>query len=517
MLKLFSLAAIFLCVGLTASAQESLTFPTPSSGEDNGIVKGLPFVADRVFKVVRALPDGTISTMEFHGREARDSTGRILMETQLARKGDSVPPSAPMVISVFDPAARTLLVWNNASKVASLVHLPPPSQKALKELNGPRPTPDPASQPKTEDLGHRMIAGSLASGKRTTLIIPAGKVGNEQPITATDEVWKSDDLKVVLQETSNDPKNGQRSLEIVDLQRTEPDPSLFRLPEGYTVKERGLPSTADADKKPADTYAGAVAQLNSPDKALGAQALVKLADNSPDPAKQDDAAYLLARANADLPDAQRLSQAAVNALETGLSQTDMSRPSPEIFDKMVTLSRYWHTLGWVYFREGDFEKAQRYIQAAWDLEPYAYYGDHLGHIYEERGETQKAIQIYQQSLAGKGSDKQKELIRDRLSALSGPATADIKPSAIVLSGVPLQNASAIFDVVYTHSQSPQAQFVGGADSLRPFATRISQAASGFALPDDDPEKVLRRAEVTCAASCQIVFLSSAEAKKAIAP
>jgi hypothetical protein len=46
-----------------APAQESLTFT--SSSEQHGPVKGLPYQAVRMTKVVKTLPDGTPSTMEF--------------------------------------------------------------------------------------------------------------------------------------------------------------------------------------------------------------------------------------------------------------------------------------------------------------------------------------------------------------------------------------------------------------------------------------------------------------------
>ena len=52
------------------------------------------------------------------------------------------------------------------------------------------------SSPATkEDLGHQVIEGVTVKGTRTTTVIPAGAIGNEQPITVTSEEWLSPDLE----------------------------------------------------------------------------------------------------------------------------------------------------------------------------------------------------------------------------------------------------------------------------------------------------------------------------------
>ena len=75
-----------------------------------------------------------------------------------------------------------------------------------------------------------MIDGLLASGKRTTRVIPPGRMGNNAPITVTREVWTSDELKVVVSEVTADPKEGKRTSELQDIQRTEPDPRSSTCP-----------------------------------------------------------------------------------------------------------------------------------------------------------------------------------------------------------------------------------------------------------------------------------------------
>ena len=65
-----------------------------------------------------------------------------------------------------------------------------------------------------------------------------------------------------------------------------------------------------------------------------------------------------------------------------------------------SLIAYWDTLGWVYYAEGNLDKAEKYVAAAWALGQHGEVGDHLGQIYEKRGEKEKAIHTYALALSG---------------------------------------------------------------------------------------------------------------------
>lgn len=87
-----------------------------------------------------------------------------------------------------------------------------------------------------EDLGEQTIEGVLAKGTRTTTILPAGAVDNEQPIRIVSEEWFSPDLQVLVLTRHSDPRVGETTYRLGNVTRTEPAPSLFELPAGYTVK-----------------------------------------------------------------------------------------------------------------------------------------------------------------------------------------------------------------------------------------------------------------------------------------
>ncbi len=67
------------------------------------------------------------------------------------------------------------------------------------------------------------------------MIWPVGAQGNDRPITTTTETWMSPDLKVMILYTSNDPRSGEHTQKLINISRSEPDPSLFQPPPDYTV------------------------------------------------------------------------------------------------------------------------------------------------------------------------------------------------------------------------------------------------------------------------------------------
>jgi hypothetical protein len=88
----------------------------------------------------------------------------------------------------------------------------------------------------TEDLGEQVVEGVMAKGTRTTTVIPAGAIGNEQPITVTSEEWFSPDLKVLVMTKHADPRSGETTYRLTYITRVEPDASLFDLPAGVTIR-----------------------------------------------------------------------------------------------------------------------------------------------------------------------------------------------------------------------------------------------------------------------------------------
>jgi len=89
-------------------------------------------------------------------------------------------------------------------------------------------------------LGTREIEGQRASGERTTWTIEAGKLGNERPILITREVWTIPELMLTVLTRDFDPRSGEVSYRLQNLERGEPDPALMRVPFDFD-QQRGLP------------------------------------------------------------------------------------------------------------------------------------------------------------------------------------------------------------------------------------------------------------------------------------
>lgn len=86
---------------------------------------------------------------------------------------------------------------------------------------------------RTEDLGTRDFEGVSATGTRRVTTIPAGAIGNERPIETVYERWYSKELEMVVYSKRSDPRVGEQTYRLTNINRSEPDPSLFTVPPGY--------------------------------------------------------------------------------------------------------------------------------------------------------------------------------------------------------------------------------------------------------------------------------------------
>jgi hypothetical protein len=89
-----------------------------------------------------------------------------------------------------------------------------------------------------EDLGSKNIEGVDCTGTRQTITIPAGQVGNEQPIAIVTETWFSPAIGAVVESTSDDPRYGKTTYKLANVQLSEPARSLFEPPANFKVNVR---------------------------------------------------------------------------------------------------------------------------------------------------------------------------------------------------------------------------------------------------------------------------------------
>ena len=89
----------------------------------------------------------------------------------------------------------------------------------------------------TKDLGTRDFGGIRAEGKLRSYEIPAGAIGNRNPIVVSDETWTAPDLQVTVYTKHSDPRSGDVVFRLENVKREEPAAALFTVPADYTMRE----------------------------------------------------------------------------------------------------------------------------------------------------------------------------------------------------------------------------------------------------------------------------------------
>jgi hypothetical protein len=199
-----------------------------------------PYSANQKTTNVQTLANGTTITTITESQIWRDADGRTRTESL------NILTSGPQYrgISIYDPVERLRMSWTvgmpNVPNVVNLYHMPMPQfvpQPVQPAPINPQPIRQPYYPNITESLPPQTIEGLYATGSRFTNTIPAGYIGNDHDLITTRETWTAPSLGIQLRSISDDPRTGKSTTEVTDIQQTDPDPSLFKAPEGYQVKD----------------------------------------------------------------------------------------------------------------------------------------------------------------------------------------------------------------------------------------------------------------------------------------
>jgi len=208
------------------------------------VVTGAPFSATAVSETTQTLPDGNHISRKTQTLLFRDSQGRFRKETTTQGFGPLASGQPKTFVMIHDPVAGNMFALNPDKKVAHQLTNPGGhghagvAGGALKDqIMQRKNAAGEAAGVQTEDLGKQTINGVLAEGTRHTRTIPAGQIGNEKPITIIRETWYSSDLQMVVMSKHSDPRFGQTTYTVSNIQRNEPSASLFTVPSDYTIKQ----------------------------------------------------------------------------------------------------------------------------------------------------------------------------------------------------------------------------------------------------------------------------------------
>jgi hypothetical protein len=275
----------------TAHAQSGLVAFNERIPFESKTVTGIPYSAELVSENIQTLPDGNRIVQRTTGRVYRDSEGRVRREEDRASGGPS--------ISITDVVARTSFSLNTERHEATQTPMPffaitlgkkaffttaadgqrsaeeadarkrelaeateraggggrgaPPAdadrlvelkraerqlERVQEELKIGRGFVVSGREESVEDkLQDRLIGGVLATGTRRTTTIAAGAIGNERPIKIVSEEWSSPELQILVMTEHTDPRTGRSRYQLSNINRNEPDPSLFQIPADYTIRK----------------------------------------------------------------------------------------------------------------------------------------------------------------------------------------------------------------------------------------------------------------------------------------
>jgi hypothetical protein len=240
---------------------------------DDRVIPNAPFSADVTTTVTQTLGDGTKIEQRTTGKLYRDSAGRVRREQTVIGLDRLNPAAEPQTTITFDsvpgdqapyslnPANKTArrggrrVQWLTGTEVSLSYTLrtngtrSPDSQLALVDvinsingtlgrIRGGQAGPIPADiKPTEESLGTRQVEGVKAAGRRSTTVIPAGRIGNDRQIQIVEEQWDSPELNMVMSSRFSDPRTGVVEYRMTNVSRSEPRADLFIVPSDYTVIE----------------------------------------------------------------------------------------------------------------------------------------------------------------------------------------------------------------------------------------------------------------------------------------
>jgi hypothetical protein len=214
-------------------------------------VLNAPYQAEAETKTTQHLADGNVIEKDHTSKMARDKQGRTWTEETIDHMGpwSSQNNSPKTLVFIFDPVAGYSYTLHPDRKTAERRTMPNP-QKWMRRANGDvkrggsfehrtfsRDSTGAELDIKVEKLGTQQVNGVAAQGKRTTHTLPANTIGNTLPIVDTNESWFSSDLQMVVESKRSDPRFGDTTFDLKNIQKGDPPASLFQVPGDYTVTD----------------------------------------------------------------------------------------------------------------------------------------------------------------------------------------------------------------------------------------------------------------------------------------
>jgi hypothetical protein len=215
-------------------------------------VTGIPFSSEQETEETTKASDGGPTVQKKQARMYRDSAGRMRYET-FAPAGENQGQDTPELIMIVDLKSQITCTLRPSTHIATCLTLPRPSAVPEATSFPPPEHPDNVdryvtgirasyAQTESKNLGTKMMAGVPAKGERTTWTLPPGARGIERPAVESEEFWIATGLEIIMSARETNSQGSDKVTRVISLDRSEPDPALFQVPQDYTTRDIPLPS-----------------------------------------------------------------------------------------------------------------------------------------------------------------------------------------------------------------------------------------------------------------------------------
>src|SRR5258708_7232003 len=247
------------------------------------VVKGAPYSADIVTETNQRLADGNLITHKKVSRVYRDGEGRTRQESYrddklrsvyitdpVERVNYTLIPEAKMAVTIPRVETRIERSGSRAEREKVIEHETTHGDRRVTV----RTVEDKDGGPGVrEEVRVQVIRMGDGTSKEVIIPIPpvppvppvaatppippipplppipAGKIATRNAINVTPESWYWPELQVTVSSRHDDPRPGESIYRLAAIKRAEPQPDLFKVPEGYQTRGRRKPEEKPEAKR----------------------------------------------------------------------------------------------------------------------------------------------------------------------------------------------------------------------------------------------------------------------------
>jgi len=234
-------------------------------------------------------------------------------------------------------------------------------------------------------------------------------------------------------------------------------------------------------------------------------------DGTEDSGILNDAAYLLAKSNVDLPFAEQKTRKALEILDGQTSAATVSEANARSFERSSLLAAAWDTLGFILLGQNKLDEARDYMEASWKNRPDREIGEHYALLLEKQGDANAALRIYELCRSLRGPETSQKSIDSSIERLkkAGASSMVGSDATLVLQQErvfkmkfrsPCHSfCSATFRLQLAAGSSLSLMRVSGEALLDEAKETIKQLTLPHLVPTHSAGRILRDAVLSCSA------------------